>query len=148
MLREIISITGKPGLFRIISHSQNRLIVEDLQSKKRFPVSGRDKIVSLGDIAMYTEGDDKPLGEILDLLYAAQEGKPVAVKELDNAGLAALFESVLPDYDKDRVYPSDIRKLFSWYNQLIAAGITEFKDEEIKEDQAAEAAEAADNAQA
>ena len=139
MLREIISITGKPGLFRIISHSQNRLIVEDLQSKKRFPVSGRDKIVSLGDIAMYTEGDDKPLGEILDLLYAAQEGKPVAVKELDNAGLAALFESVLPDYEKDRVYPSDIRKLFSWYNILTAAGMSEFTR---KEEEAAEEAEA------
>ena len=133
MLREIISITGKPGLFRIISHSQNRLIVEDLHSKKRFPVSGRDKIVSLGDIAMYTEGDDKPLGEILDLLYAAQEGKPVAVKELDNAGLAALFESVLPDY------PSDIRKLFSWYNILTAAGMSEFTR---KEEEAAEEAEA------
>ncbi len=132
MLREIISITGKPGLFRIVSHSQNRLIVEDITTKKRFPASNRDKIVSLGDIAMYTTGDDKPLGEILDLLYAAHEGKSIAVKELDNAGLAAEFESVLPDYDKDRVYPSDIRKLFNWYNILSASGMTEFsrKDEE------------------
>lgn len=133
MLREIISITGKPGLFKIISHSANRLIVEGLTDGKRFPVSARDRIISLGDIAMYTQGDDKPLGEILDLLYTRQEGKAVDLKALVcNDDYAGMFGEVLPDYDRERVYPTDIKKLFSWYNLLVGAGYTRFTEE--KED--------------
>lgn len=139
MLREILSITGKSGLFKIISHSGNRLIVEDIQSKRRFPVSARDKVVSLGDIAMYTEGDDKPLGEILEKVYAVNEGKAVDVKALNsNDKLAEAFAAVLPDYDRDRVYPTDIKKLFNWYNLLVAAGYTKFT--EPKEEKADEKA--------
>lgn len=139
MLREIIAITGKPGLFRIISHSANRIIVEDLASKKRFPVSSRDKIVSLGDIAMYTDGDDKPLGEILDLLYARQEGKQVDMKALDsNDKLAEAFAAVLENYDRERVYPTDIKKLFAWFNILLASGMTRFTEEETQKEETEE----------
>ncbi len=131
MLREIIAITGKPGLYKIVSHSASRIIVEDMTSKKRFPVSSRDKVVSLGDIAMYTDGDDKPLGEILDLLYAKQEGNSVDIKALDsNDKLSEAFAGVLENYDRERVYASDIKKLFAWYNLLIAAGMTEFTETE------------------
>lgn len=136
MLREILSITGKPGLYRIISHSANRIIVEDLVSKKRSPVSARDKVVSLGDIAMYTDGDDKPLGEILDLLFASQQGGQVDLKSIaDNSALSEAFARILPNYDRDRVYPTDIKKLFTWYNILVNAGISEFarKDEDEQE---------------
>ena len=131
MLREIIAITGKPGLYKIVSHSASRIIVEDMTSKKRFPVSSRDKVVSLGDIAMYTDGDDKPLGEILDLLYAKQEGNSVDIKALDsNDKLSEAFAGVLENYDRERVYASHIKKLFAWYNLLIAAGMTKFTETE------------------
>ncbi len=144
MLRTILSITGKPGLFKIISHGNKMLLVEDLISKKRTPVHSRDKVVSLGDIAMYTEGDDKPLGEILDLVYAHENGGKIDFKALDNDALREKFGEILPDYDRDRVYPSDIKKLFTWYNLLLEAGFTEFTDPEKKvedEDKEAEIAE-------
>ncbi len=134
MLREILAITGKPGLFKIISHSSKLLLVEELGSKKRFPASARDKVVSLGDIAMYTDSGDKPLGEILDLVYAHNDGKKIDVKELVKTnGLRDEFEAILPDYDKERVYPTDIKKLFTWYNILVDNGYTKFTEEEVKE---------------
>lgn len=143
MLREILAITGRPSLFKIVSHSGNRLIVEDVQSKRRFPISPREKVVSLGDIAMYTDGDDKPLGEILDLVFSTHEGKPVDMASLkDNASLAEAFATVLPDYDRDRVYPTDIKKLFSWYNILIATGMTRFTED--KHETSAEDSETSD----
>lgn len=126
MLRTILSITGKPGLFNIISQSNRMLIVEDIVSKKRTPVHSRDKVVSLGDIAMYTEGEDKPLGEILELVYENMKGEKIDVKSMNNDTLREKFGKILPDYDRDRVYPSDIKKLFSWYNLLVDAGFTKF----------------------
>ena len=130
MLRTILSITGKPGLFKIISQGNRMLVVEDIVSKKRQPVHARDKVVSLGDIAMYTEGEDKPLGEILDLVFANMNGERIDVKAYDNDGLREKFAEILPDFDRERVYPSDIKKLFSWYNLLIGACFTKFAIEE------------------
>lgn len=136
MLREIISITGKPGLFKMIGHGNRRIIVEDITSKKRFPAMERDKIISLADIAMYTRGEDKPLNEILDLVYAKNDGKEIDIKALVDGGkLREAFGEVLPDFDSDRVHDSDIKKLFSWYNLLVNAGYTKFtKEEEPKEE--------------
>ena len=136
MLKEILAITGKPGLFRIKTHSGKSLIVEDIESCKRFPVSMRDKVVSLGDIAMYTTEDDKPLGEILDLIYVAEKGGSIDVKQLISEGkLKSQFEKYLPEFDKERVRDSDIKKLFNWYNLLVAAGFDKFtvEPEEDKE---------------
>lgn len=135
MLKEILAITGKPGLFKIVSHNGKTLIVEDLQSKKRFPVSARDRVVSLGDIAMYTDSDDKPLGEILDIIYSNEKGKKINVKEvIATNGLKSQFEKYVADFDKERVHDSDIKKLFSWYNLLVDNGFTKFTEEE-KEDE-------------
>ncbi len=120
MLKKILSISGKSGLFRLVNRGKNMLIVENIATGRRQPAYSTDKVVSLGDISIYTIGDD--------------------------AAVRAYFKTVLPDYDEDRVYTTDIRKLLSWYNQLIAAGIKDFKDEEIAQDQAAEVAEAADEA--
>lgn len=143
MLRDILSITGKPGLFKIVSHSNKMLIVEELGSGKRFPASGRDKVVSLGDIAMYTDSEDKPLGEILDLVYAHFNGEKVDVKALVKDGkLREEFEAILPDYDKDRVYPTDIKKLFTWYNILVENGYKEFSKKEEENLTAIDEAEA------
>lgn len=137
MLREILAITGKPGLFRIVSHSNKMLIVEELKTKKRFPAHARDKVVSLGDIAMYTDSGDKPLGEILDLVYARNEGKPIDVKTLvKNGDLRSEFEAVIPDFDQERVYDNDIKKLFTWYNILIEDGMTKFAEEKPEEESA------------
>lgn len=140
MLREIIAITGKPGLFKMIGHGNRRIIVEDITSKKRFPALERDKIVSLADIAMYTQGEDKPLSEILDLVYAKFDGKAIDIKELSaKGGLKDVFGEILPDFDSDRVHDSDIKKLFSWFNLLVNAGYTKFTKEESKEEEKPEA---------
>ena len=141
MLREILAITGKPALFRIVSQGNKMLIVEELKSKKRFPAHTRDKVVSLGDISMYTDSGDKPLGEILDLVYAHNDGRAIDVKGLIKEGkLREEFEAVLPDFDKDRVYDNDIKKLFTWYNILLDSGMTRFtaEEEENKEEETEE----------
>lgn len=130
MLKEILSITGRPGLFKIISQGKGILVVEELGSGKRFPAHARDKVVSLGDIAMYTESGDTPLGEILDKVYAKYDGKKIDVKELvASKGLRSAFEAIVEDYDRDRVYENDIKKLFTWYNILIDNGFTKFAEE-------------------
>lgn len=135
MLKEILAITGKPGLFKIIAHNGKSLIVEELNSGKRFPVSMRDRVVSLGDIAMYTEEDDKPLGEILDSIYAKEGGKQLDVKEiLKTNGLKEQFALYIPDFDRERVHDSDIKKLFTWYNLLVNSGYTKFSEEEKEEE--------------
>lgn len=145
MLKGIIAITGKPGLYKLLKRGKNSLIVEQLGTGKRMPSYATDKVISLADVSMYSDHGDVPLGEVLTSLYTVAEGKSVDVKAFaDDAAVREYFAKVLPDYERDRVYTADIRKLFSWYNILIAAGVTEFKDEEIKEDEAAEVAEAAD----
>lgn len=136
MLREILSITGKPGLFKIISQGKGILVVEELGTGRRFPAHARDKVVSLGDIAMYTESGDTPLGVILDKVYAKHEGKQIDVKGLvNNKGLRGAFEEIVEDYDRDRVYENDIKKLFTWYNILVANGFEKFAEEEKPEEE-------------
>lgn len=135
MLKEILSITGKPGLFRIITPGKRTLLVEDLVSKKRFPLGARDRVVCLGDIAMYTVGEDLPLDKILDRVYAVEEGNKIDVKAMDNEALREEFAKAVEDFDRDRVYPSDIKKLFNWYNLLISEGYTKFTEEEASEPQ-------------
>lgn len=143
MLREILSITGRPGLFKIVSSTSKMLIVEDVKTKKRTPAHQRERIISLGDVAMYTEGEDLPLDEILDRLYANMDGKPVDIKALEKEkdGLRYKFAEFVHDYDRERVHTSDIRKLFQWYNILVEAGFTKFKEEEPKEEENAAADE-------
>ena len=146
MLKKILSISGKPGLYRLVTNRENMRIVESLLNGKRMPAYARDKVVSLGDISIYTTEEDMPLGEVLEKVKEAADGKQVDVKAIgDDAAVRAYFKTILPEYDEDRVYTTDIRKLFSWYNQLIAAGVTDFKNEEIAEDEAAESAEKADS---
>ena len=140
MLKEILSITGRPGLFKILSSGKRTLLVEDMVSKKRFPLGQRDRVVCLGDIAMYTVGEDLPLGEILDRVYAVEEGKPIDVKSLDNDGLRAEFAKSVEDFDRERVYPTDIKKLFNWYNLLIGQGMTKFTEDAPAESAEADAA--------
>ncbi len=147
MLKGIISITGKPGLYRLLSRGKNSLVVESLSTGKRTPTYAHEKVISLADITMYTDNGDMPLPDILDKIYEIKGGEPIDIKGFgSDAAMRDFFATVLPDFDREKVYNTDIRKLFTWYNQLIAAGVTEFKENEIAEDRAAEAAEAADDA--
>lgn len=135
MLKEILSIAGKPGLYKMISYGKNVLVVENLETKKRIPAYSRDRIVSLGDIAIYTTEEEVPLGKVLEAIRDKFEAKPLDLKPYKtDEQLDAFFKEVLPNYDEERVYKSDIRKLMGWYNLLINAGITDYsKKEEEKE---------------
>lgn len=142
MIRTILSISGRPGLFKLVSQGKNMLIVESLLNGKRMPAYAHDKVVSLGDISIYTLDGDVPLADVFETIKEKNEGKSVDVKSMENDALRSYFAEILPDFDDERVYTNDIRKVFQWYNQLIAAGVTEFKDK--AEDQAADAVEKED----
>ena len=135
MLKNILAITGKPGVYKLVSRGNNMLIVESLVDGKRMPTYARDKIVALSDVSMFTDADDIALSEVLTNAGKKEGLKAVAFdpKKADNKALQAWFDEVLPNWDRDRVYPSDIRKLIQWYNILINAGITDFTVEEEEE---------------
>ena len=137
MLKTILSISGKPGLYKLVSQGKNMLIVESLQTKKRIPAYAHDKVVSLGDIAIYTSNEEVPLSNVFETIYKQENKVLDASLYKTTEQLNSFFEKILPDYDKERVYPTDIKKIISWYNLLVNAGITEFveqkKESESKE---------------
>ncbi len=124
MLKTILSVSGKPGLYKLISSAKNMVIVESLVDNKKMPIHARDKVVSLGDISIYTETDDAPLKDILISMKKKENGEKASIntsakpEELKN-----YFLEILPDFDKDRVYTTDIKKIIGWYNILINANI-------------------------
>lgn len=127
MLKEILSIPGKPGLFKLVSQGKNMLIVESLVDGKRIPTYSKDKAVSLGDIAIFTEDAEIPLGQVFESLKAKENGQICSIDpKADNDTLRKFMGEILPEYDRERVYPSDIRKLLTWYNILIKCNITTF----------------------
>lgn len=129
MITNILSIAGKPGLYKLVSRGRNMLIVESLSTGKRTPAYSHDKVMSLADIAIYTTGEDRPLAQVLELVKENAAAQPVDIKAIgDDAALREYFAGVMPDFDRERVYTTDIRKLLTWYNALLAAGITEFAD--------------------
>lgn len=135
MLKKILSISGKPGLYRLISYGKNMIIVEGLKDKKRMPAYTRDKIISLGDIAIYTYNEEVPLAKVFETVYAKYEGKAIDASQYKTAdALRAFFTEVLPEYDQERVYNNDIKKVILWYNMLLEAGFTKFVDEEAEGD--------------
>lgn len=143
MLKAILSISGRPGLYRLVNRGKGNLIVEEIATGKRTPAYARDKVISLGDISIYTEEGDTPLGLVLDTVKEKNGGKPVDIKALGSGDeIREYFATILPEFDRERVYTSDIKKLLSWYNMLIAAGITDFKPEETAEETAEEQTEA------
>lgn len=141
MLKTILSISGRPGLFRLVNRGKGMLIVEELATGKRVPAYARDKVISLGDISMYTDdGEDVPLYEVLESLKAKTDGKAVDVKAFASDGdIREYFGEILPNFDRERVYTTDIKKLFSWYNILVGAGLTDFTPEEETETAESEA---------
>jgi len=143
MQQTILAISGKPGLYKLISRGKNNFIVEALDgTHRRIPAFATDRITSLSDIAMFTETDDIPLMDVMENIKTLEGGKKAAVdpKKASTKELQDYFTKVLPEWDRDRVHASDIKKLVSWYNILVEAGITDFKEEE--EEKAEEAEEA------
>ena len=122
-LKEIISITGRPGLFKVVAQGKNNVIVESIVDKKRFPAYATDRISTLGDISIYTTDEDVKLTDVLASFHDHYEGKACPSHKEELTVLEGLLEKILPNYDKERVYTSDLRKIFQWYNILIKAGI-------------------------
>jgi hypothetical protein len=118
VLKDILSISGEPGLFKFIAQGKNAIIVEHLETKKRSSAYGSAKISSLEDIAIFTEKEDMPLGKVFDLIYEKENGGLTIDSKSDNNKLKKWFEEILPDYSKDKVYNSDIKKVVLWYNTL------------------------------
>ncbi len=132
MLQTILSIAGKPGLYKLVSRGKMNLIVESLdETHKRQPAFGTDRVTSLADIAMFTESDDVPLGEVLAKVRDKEDGKLPSLnwRKASAKDLQDYFAEVLPDFDRDRVHTSDIKKLLQWYEILVKAGITNFEEE-------------------
>ncbi len=134
-LTGIIAISGQPGLYKVVAQSKNGIIVESLTDKKRTSISSTAKVSSLEDISMFTTGEDKPVSEIMKSIFDKEKGGPSIDAKADDKAVAAYFESVLPEYDKERVYTSNMRKLFTWYNGLQSTG-------NLKEKEAAKSEEA------
>lgn len=142
MLKTVLSIAGKPGLYKLISRGKNMLIVESLVDGKRFPAYGNEKIISLGDIAMYTDEEDVPLRDVLAAMKKKENGAAATldVKKASAEDFRVYLAEVLPNFDRDRVHVSDIKKLIAWYNLLVANGMTDFEEpaEEEKTEEGAE----------
>ena len=136
MLKTILAISGKPGLYRLVSRGNRSLVVETLDAaKKRQPAFATDRIISLADIAMYTDDEEVPLRQVLNSIKNRQEGKAVSDINLKTASKDELFQfmaEVLPQFDRDRVHASDVKKLIQWYNILVGTGVTDF-DEDLQE---------------
>jgi hypothetical protein len=131
-LSKILSISGKPGLFKVVAQTKNGVVVESLLDGKRFTAFANDRISSLKEISVFTEVDDIPLRDVLKSIFEKQEGKAAINHKSGNNELKAFFEKVLADYDKERVYVSDIKKIIQWYNLLLEKEILNFDEEEEK----------------
>lgn len=131
-LSGIISIGGMSGLYKVVAQAKNGIIVESLQDKKRFPAYSNYKVSALEDISMFSTGDDVPLSEIFSKIFEKEKGGPAIDTKANDAELKKYFESVFPEYDKDRVYTSDIKKALNWYNTLQKLDMLKPKEENKK----------------
>lgn len=129
-METILSISGKPGLYKLVSRGNKSLIVESIDAlKKRNPIFGSDRVTSLGDIAMYTNEEDIELWKVLKSMCEKEDKKKCSIdyKKSSSEQLHTYFAEILPDYDRDRVRDSDIKKLIQWYNILVENGYTDFE---------------------
>lgn len=126
--KDILSVSGKPGLFKNIAQAKSGVIIESLIDGKRLQAFANDKISSLGEISIFTTGDDLPIREVFRLAYAKNGDQPAPDAKAGATALKAYFEDIVPEYDRERVYVSHMRKIASWYNLLLANGITDFSE--------------------
>ena len=125
--KDILALSGQPGLFRYVAQSRNGFIVESLLDGKRMNASAASRISALAEISMFTAGEDIPLAEVYTKMYAYTEGKPGPSTKEGTARLKEFFGAVITDYDRERVHDSDIKKAISWFNMLVEAGVTTFE---------------------
>lgn len=141
-LTGIISISGKPGLFKVVAQGKNNIIVESLEDKKRFPAYSTDRISALEDISVYTHDEDVALKTIFKSIYDKEAGKACISHKEDKKNLESYLLEILPNYDQDRVYISDVKKIFQWYNLLQKSGELKFEEEKAEPAEKAEKKEA------
>src|SRR6201993_5138347 len=134
-LEGIISISGMPGLYKVVGQMKNGVIAESLSDKKRSPIYSHQQISTLEDISMFTTGDNKPVGDIMKAIFDKEKGGTCIDHKAEEKQIVAYFESVLPDYDKERVHVSNMRKLFNWYNTLQETGNLKLKEDGEKTDE-------------
>lgn len=128
-LSKVLSITGKSGLFKLVSQTKSNFIVESLTDGKRFPAFSHDGVAILDNIAIFTDEDDKPLGDIFQAIYKKESGRKTPDILNNNTQLKSYFEEILPNYDRERVYVSNIKKVLAWYNLLIEHNLIQADEE-------------------
>lgn len=130
-LSKILSISGKPGLYKLIGESKSSLVVESMIDGKRGPAFSHERISTLKEISIYSDNEDVPLEDVFKKIFELQDGKAVLnPKKASSNEIKELFEKVLPEYDRDAVYVSDMKKVFIWYNFLLEKEVLEFTEEE------------------
>ena len=139
MLKKILSISGRPGLYQLIAYGKNMLIVETMPAGRRFPVHSRERVMSLGDISIFTTSEDLPLSQVFENVGKKFENKAIDTKAYSTPDqLHEFMGSVLENWDSERVHNSDIKKVIAWYNILVENGFTDFtakaEEEENTED--------------
>ena len=145
MLSEILNISGKPGLYLLLTGGKGALIVESLDAeKKRLPIHRTDKVVSLGDISIFTDEEEMPLRKVFQLIeekYGKDQVLTVDLKKASNQELLEFMAGVVADFDRERVYPSHVKKIISWYNILVQSKQNDFSDPEEPQEVEVESAE-------
>ncbi len=141
-LKGILAISGYPGLFKLVKQARNSIIVESLEDGKRMPAYATSKISALEDIAIYTSGEDVQLHQVFKNLYTLENGGVALTSKLNNEEVKSYFGKILPEYDKERVYVSDMKRVFSWYNILHKHNLVDLEDPKPSEEtEAAEGSE-------
>lgn len=134
-LDKILAISGKPGLYELKTQTRTGFVAESLVDGKRITVGLRNNVSLLSEIAIYTTTEELPLREVFKKIQEKENGEATSVSHKDDKiALEEYFFSVLPEYDEDRVYPSDIKKVIMWYNILQGKGLTDFETEEVSEE--------------
>mgnify|MGYP000597259865 FL=1 len=131
-VEKILAISGKPGLYELKIQTRSGFVAESLLDGKKITVGMKSNVSLLSEISMYTHSEEKPLVEILRAIAVKENEGPAISHKEDNAKLVAYFSEVVPDYDEDRVYPSDIKKVFNWYNTLQAKGMVSKEEPKIE----------------
>lgn len=139
-LKDILAISGHPGLYKFISQGRNAIIVENLETKKRMSAFGSERISSLEDISVFTDDEDLPLVDVIKKIFVKEGDKPAIDPKSSPGELKNYFSEIVPGYDRDRVYTSDIRKIIMWYNLLLNLDMVKFDEEEEKKKEQSSAA--------
>lgn len=132
-LEKVLAISGKPGLYELKAQTRGGFVAESLADGKKISVNVRHNVSMLSEIAMYTYTEEVPLREVFQKIAEKEDGKEAISHKESKAKLEGCFKEILPEYDEDRVYASDIKKVFQWYNILVNAGVTDFSEQEAEE---------------